>query len=151
MEMQLRTLLNAKQQALFTVPVEATVADAVKVMVDGGVGCVLVMDQGRLAGLFTERDLMRRISYQGLTPGEEPIRKHMTRELIVVPPAMTVGEAMSLCTQHRIRHLPVFQEGTLLGMVSAGDLTKWAVQDQQHMIEDLTRYIYGPVDSAAGA
>jgi len=114
------------------------------------VGCVLVMDHGHLAGLFTERDLMRRINYKGLNPGDEAIKTHMTRELIVGSPDMTVGEAMHLCTEHRIRHVPVFDGDTLLGMVSAGDLTKWAVQDQQHTIEDLTRYIYGPMDSAAG-
>ncbi len=150
MDTKLGPLLKEKKQALYTVPPDATVADAVKVMVDGGVGCVLIMNRGGIHGLFTERDLMRRIIYKGLSPENEPIKTHMTRELIVASPDMTVGETMHMCTEYRIRHVPVFDGDTLMGMVSAGDLTKWAVQDQQHTIEDLTRYIYGPVDSAAG-
>ena len=143
MEMTLGAILKEKSAALFSVTTGTSVADAVTVMVDGGVGSVLVMDHGQLKGVFTERDLMCRVVYHGLDPRQTPIEEVMTSDIATVRPSLTVGEAMSLCTQKRIRRLPVVDGETLLGVVSSGDLTKWAVHDQQHTIDDLTRYIYG--------
>jgi len=142
MDITLSTILKEKQDALFSVDPEATVKEAVDVMVSGGVGCVLVLDKGELVGLFTERDLMRRVAHRGLDPATTPIREVMTTDVATVSPSLNVGEAMSLCTSKRLRHLPVFDGGTLLGVISAGDLTKWAVDDQQHIIDDLFKYIY---------
>lgn len=144
METLLGAIVKDKHQALFTVTPDALVKDAVEVMTEGNVGSVMVMTHGHLEGLFTERDLMRRVIYRGLDPATTPVRDVMTTEIAIVSPKMTVGEAMSLCTQKRLRHLPVYQDdGTLLGIVSAGDLTKWAISEQEHTIDDLTRYIYG--------
>ena len=143
MDMTLGAILKEKSAALFSVTTGTSVADAVTVMVDGGVGSVLIMDHGHLKGLFTERDLMCRVVYHGLDPRQTPIEEVMTSDVATVRSSLTVGEAMSLCTQRRIRRLPVMDGDTLLGVVSAGDLTKWAVHDQQHTIDDLTRYIYG--------
>ena len=144
METLLGAIVKDKHQALFTVAPDAPVKEAVEVMTEGNVGSVMVMTHGHLDGLFTERDLMRRVIYRGLDPAATPIRDVMTTEVAIVSPKMTVGEAMSLCTQKRLRHLPVYEDdGTLLGIVSAGDLTKYAISEQEHTIEDLTRYIYG--------
>lgn len=143
METTLREILSQKSNEIYSVPLDASVQDAVRAMVDGGVGSVLVMNEGRLAGLFTERDLMRRVIYAGLDPARTPVRDTMTTEIATVAPTLRVDEAMSLCTDRRLRHLPVYQEGELVGIASLGDLTKAAVQDQQHTIEDLIKYIYG--------
>ena len=143
MDQSLITILKQKSEALYTVPPAATVTEAVKIMADGQVGAVLVMEQGHLRGLFTERDLMMRVVNAGLDPAATPIRDVMTTDIATVSPKLTVGEAMTLCTRKRMRHLPVFDGDTLLGVVSAGDLTKAAVDGQQHTIDDLYRYIYG--------
>ncbi len=143
METTLREILSRKSSEIHSVPLDASVQDAVRTMVDGGVGSVLVMDEGRLKGLFTERDLMRRVAYAGLDPAETPVRDKMTTEIATVAPTLRVDEAMSLCTDRRLRHLPVYENDELVGIVSLGDLTKAAVQDQQHIIEDLIKYIYG--------
>lgn len=143
METTLGTIIKEKPGVLYTVPPDASVQQAVNVMVDGGVGCVMVMNDGRLEGLFTERDLMHRVVSKELDPRQVATRDVMTREIATVSPRLTVGEAMALCTEKRLRHLPVYEEDTLIGMVSSGDLTKYAVSEQQHTIEDLIRYISG--------
>lgn len=143
MEMTLGTIIKEKPGVLYTVTPDATVQQAVNVMVEGGVGCVMVMNEGRLEGLFTERDLMHRVVSRELDPGQVATRDVMTREIATVSPKLTVGEAMALCTEKRLRHLPVYEGDTLIGMVSSGDLTKYAVREQQHTIEDLIRYISG--------
>lgn len=143
MERALRDILGEKPQALFSVPPDATVMEAVKIMVEGQVGSVMVIEHGQLRGLFTERDLMRRVMYERLDPEKTAITDVMTKDVATVAPHMTVGEAMTFCTQQRLRHLPVFEGETLLGVISAGDLTKAAVADQQHTIDDLINYIAG--------
>lgn len=144
MEMLLGAILKEKPQALFTVSQNASVKEAVDIMAESNVGCVMVIDHGRLQGLFTERDLMRRVVHQGRDPKTTTVAEVMTKEVATVSPKITVGEAMALCTQKRLRHLPVYDDNEdLLGMVSAGDLTKWAISEQEHTIDDLTRYIYG--------
>lgn len=143
METTLGTIIKEKPGALYTVSPDASVQEAVNVMVEGGVGCVMVMNEGRLEGLFTERDLMHRVVSRDLDPRQVAARDVMTREIATVSPKLTVGEAMALCTEKRLRHLPVYEGDTLIGMVSSGDLTKYAVSEQQHTIEDLIRYISG--------
>lgn len=143
METTLGTIVKEKPGALYTVSPDASVQEAVNVMVEGGVGCVMVMNEGRLEGLFTERDLMHRVVSRDLDPRQVAARDVMTREIATVSPKLTVGEAMALCTEKRLRHLPVYEGDTLIGMVSSGDLTKYAVSEQQHTIEDLIRYISG--------
>lgn len=142
MDQTLGSILKNKSEALYSVPSGASVAEAVKIMADARVGAILVMDKGELCGMFTERDLMTRVVNEGLEPAATPVGQVMTRDIATVSPGVTVGEAMSLCTQKRMRHLPVYEGDTLLGVISAGDLTKAVVDGQQHTIDDLVRYIY---------
>lgn len=143
METTLREVLSQKSGEIHSVPIGAVVKEAVAIMVDNRVGSVLVMDGERLTGLFTERDLMCRVVYAGKDPAGTPVREVMTSEIAAVSPQVRVDEAMSLCTERRLRHLPVYEDDELIGIVSSGDLTKAAVKDQQHTIDDLIKYIYG--------
>lgn len=143
MDTTLREILSGKGSRIHSVAADAMVEEAVRVMVEAGVGSVLIMDEDQLKGLFTERDLMCRVIHEGRNPAETPVREVMTREIATVAPTVRVDEAMSLCTQRRVRHLPVYEDDRLVGIVSSGDLTKAAVKDQQHTIEDLYKYIYG--------
>jgi len=143
MDMTLRSILSGKSLRLYVVGPNDTVREAVRTMVAGGVGSVLVMDEGGLRGLFTERDLMRRVVAEGRDPSRVLVEEVMTTEIVTVSPDITISQAMALSSERRIRHLPVYEGDTLMGMVSAGDLTKAAVQDKQHTIDDLISYIYG--------
>lgn len=143
MDIRLREVLSGKSGRIHTVPIDARVREAVATMVDNRIGCVLVMDGDRLQGLFTERDLMIRVVHKGLDPDATPVREVMTTEIATVSPDLRVDEAMSLCTERRLRHLPVYEQERMIGIVSMGDLTKAAVRDQEHIIEDLISYIYG--------
>jgi len=143
MDMTLRSILEGKHGEIVAVGPNASVREAVRAMVSHDVGCVLVMDEGGVRGLFTERDLMRRVVARGQNELQTLVSEVMTDEVVTVGPDVTVSEAMSLCTERRIRHLPVYANNELIGIVSAGDLTKAAVRDKQHTIDDLISYIYG--------
>lgn len=143
MDTRLSAILREKEGGIHSVRPDDSVQDAVALMSREGIGCVLIMDGDRLRGLFTERDVVNRVVEPGRDPATTRVQDVATTEIATVSPKMNVGEAMSLCTGRRVRHLPVYDEGRLVGLVSAGDLTKAAIRDQQHTIEDLTHYIYG--------
>lgn len=143
---RLRSVLAEKGSAVYATAPSATVRDAVREMNAKGVGALLVLEPvGRVVGIFTERDVLRRVVDEGRDPATTPVRAVMTREVVMVEPSLTVGEAMAIMTRLRVRHLPVVEDGTLYGMVSIGDLTRWLVSDQQEEIDRLVDYITGYV------
>ncbi len=143
MDTKLSSILREKSGEIFSLDPNASVQDAVSIMAEKAVGCVLIMEGDRLCGLFTERDLLNRVVNKDKSPADTRLMDVATTEIAAVSPDMNVGEAMSFCTDRRVRHLPVYENDRLVGLVSAGDLTKAAIRDQQHTIEDLTHYIYG--------
>lgn len=136
-------ILEGKGGEVVRIDGEATVFDAVKVMVDANVGAVLVTgaDGEQIAGIFTERDYLRRIAVEGRTSRETLVREVMSTPVIVVNPATSVDEAMALMTDRRIRHAPVVDGGRLVGMVSIGDLVRLKSEQQSFKLEYLTEYI----------
>lgn len=136
-------LLADRGDTLYTVTPEAPASEAIRVMCEGNVGSVLVVNGSTLMGIFSERDVLRRIAHQGVRASEVPVRELMTSELFTVEPGMTVEEALVECTDRRIRHLPVVQNGKLLGLLSIGDLVRFVVQDKDRDIADLVNYIHG--------
>ncbi|RLK50188.1 CBS domain protein [Alkalispirillum mobile] len=142
MDNTLHAVLKDKGVALYSVDAKASVTEAINTMVDGHVGSVLVMDKGSLRGIFTERDVMTRVVHGGKDPEKTPVSEVMTREVAVVPPTMTIEAAMAVCLERRVRHLPVYDGADLEGVVSSGDLMRWVIGDQKHMIDDLIQYIY---------
>jgi CBS domain-containing protein len=143
MQQRLREVLGDKGSTVHHISPDKTVRQAVQAMNEHGIGSLLVMEGERIVGIFTERDVLRRVVDVGLDPDTTPVSAVMTRDCIVVSPEATVGETMSVITQQRVRHLPVVESGTLLGMVSIGDLTRWVVRHQRHEITDLVDYITG--------
>lgn len=152
METILRTLLGEKaelsagkaSQPYYWVAPDATVTQACRLMDEAGVGCVLVIDGGRLIGLVNERDVMRGLARRDGELGALPVRELVSGPPLTVPPSMTVGQAMRLCTERRARHLPVEEDGELLGLLSIGDLVRSLVQDKERTIANLMDYIHGP-------
>lgn len=150
METLLRTVLQEKAElladkggTLFWVEPGMTAAEATRVMDEANVGCVLVMEQGKLAGIFSERDVMRGYARHGAGFGERRVAEVMTAKPFTVPPSMTVDDAMIQCTDRRVRHLPVIENGELLGLVSIGDLVRLVVKDKERTIAQLIDYING--------
>lgn len=119
-----------------------TVAEAVGVMNTHRVGCVLVMDTGKLVGVFTERDVLFRVVAQRRDPDQTLVSVVMSAEPVTISPDDTVEDAMRVVTDRRCRHLPVLDErGGLQGLISAGDLTRWLANSSRHEAEHLKAYL----------
>ncbi len=139
----IRRLLDEKGHQVWCIGPEATVYDALALMADKGVGALLVTDATGPVGLFSERDYARNVILKGRTSRDTPVREIMTRHVLCVAPDQPVEEAMALMTEHRVRHLPVIEQGQVLGMVSIGDLIKSVIAEQKFIIEQLEHYITG--------
>lgn len=134
-------ILKGKEQRLLTVPADASVYDAVKQMVEANVGSLLVTLDGRIDGIVTERDYLRRVTLEGRTDQDTPVSEIMSSPLIVVRPETPVEECMAVMTDRRIRHVPVVQEGEVVAMLSIGDIVKFQSKQQSFQIQYLTDYI----------
>ncbi|HEU4383244.1 MAG TPA: CBS domain-containing protein [Anaeromyxobacteraceae bacterium] len=140
----LRTVLAAKPSgATHAVSPTMTVAAAVEVLNGNKVGSVLVMDGQRLVGIFTERDVLRRVVGGHRDPEKTRIAEVMTRELAVMKPESTVEDAMTVIAEKRIRHLPVLEEGKVVGVVSQGDLNHWLIRNREVQVNQLVEFITG--------
>ncbi len=135
-------ILDQKGRDVIRIASDATVFDAVKIMVEANVGALLVTDDDEITGIFTERDYLRRIAVEGRRSRDTPVRDVMSAPVIVINPETTVEESMALMSERRIRHAPVVDEkGVLVGMISIGDLVKHQSKQQTFQIQYLTDYI----------
>ena len=116
-----------------------TVSDAVEKMHDRNIGALPIVEGDSLVGMFTERDALYRVVHSKLDPASTPVREVMTKDPDCVASAMSVIDAMRMVSEKRFRHLPVVEEGKLLGLVSSGDLTRWVVDEQKAEISDLNQ------------
>ena len=141
---KVRHLLEAKAPEVFAIGPDAPVIDAIRLMAEKGIGAVVVMQAGRLAGILSERDYARKIVLQGRSSRDTPVRDIMTSSVVTVRLDDSVDHCMQLVTDKRIRHLPVLERDAVLGVVSIGDLVRAVIEDQQLEIDQLQRYIaYG--------
>jgi CBS domain-containing protein len=136
-------ILRKKGSDVWSVPSDATVYDAMKMMADKDVGALLIIDGSQFVGVVSERDYARKVILQGRSSKETPVREIATETLITITPECSVDEAMRLITTNRIRHLPVVHEGKVQGMISIGDLVQWISFAQDQTIEQLEHYIEG--------
>jgi CBS domain-containing protein len=133
-----RELLGPKP-AVYSVPANAMVLDALKLMAEKDIGAVLVMDRDKLVGIITERDYARKGILAGRPAKDTPVRETMTRKVVTVTLAYTVQQCMALMTEHGIRHLPVVENSRVLGVLSMRDLVAEVVSHHEHVIRDLER------------
>jgi CBS domain-containing protein len=139
----IRQILAEKPSELCHVSPHSSVLEALELMERANVGSVLVLDQDRVVGIFTERDFARKAIHPPRAPNAIPVQEMMTDAVCYVTPANSVQECMALVTEKRVRHLPVLENGELLGVVSIGDLVKATIAEQRFIIEQLERYITG--------
>jgi CBS domain-containing protein len=136
-------LLQSKGTEVFSVSPQDSVLRAIEVMATRHVGALLVMSQGSLIGIISERDYARKVILKNRSSHDTPVGDIMTSPAVSVAPEETVHRCMQIMTEGRFRHLPVVKGGRVVGMLSIGDLVKAVIQEQSEQIEQLERYIAG--------
>lgn len=137
-----RDLLDIKGSAIYSVGPDDPVLDAIKVMAQRHVGALLVMKGGELLGIVSERDYARKVILLGRASGDTPVSQIMSTPVHTVTPKGSVQDCMRLMTERRVRHLPVVENGRVVGVISIGDLVKEVIEDQRQTIEQLEDYIH---------
>lgn len=137
-------VLRAKNlsETYYVVP-DTSVYEAIRLMSDKGIGALVVLQDDMLVGMFSERDYTRKIALMDRSSRTTPVSDIMSTTLTTVTPTTSIDECLSLMTDKHIRHLPIMQEGELIGMLSIGDLVKTMIAEQQKMIQQLQSYITG--------
>ncbi|HEV7122486.1 MAG TPA: CBS domain-containing protein [Rhodanobacter sp.] len=138
---QVKHLLQSKGDTIFSVAPDAPVLEAIKQMAEHRIGALLVLRGTELVGVVSERDYARKVILQGKSSSQTAVADIMTANPLTVGPDTDVLDCMRLCTDRRIRHLPVMNDGTLVGIISIGDLVKAVIDAQAEQIEHLERYI----------
>lgn len=136
-------ILDHKGTSLVWAAYGSSVYDAIHKMAEKGIGALLIMQDGKPVGMFSERDYARKVILEGRRSRETKVEEIMTSPLITIAGRATADAGLALMTKERIRHLPVIDEGELIGMVSIGDLVNAVIDDQQHLIDQLERYVHG--------
>lgn len=141
----LRIILDDKGRSILSINPQTTVFDCISKMNQHKIGALLVLENEEVKGIISERDILWKIIAQDLNPKTIKVAEVMTKNLITVPSSTTIHEAMRIITEKRFRHLPVIDEGKLIGIISIGDLTRWVMISQEQEISTLTNYIQGNV------
>ncbi|MGH8829961.1 MAG: CBS domain-containing protein [Polaromonas sp.] len=137
-------ILKSKEDtAIYSIAPTASVLDALKLMADKNIGSLLVMEGAAIVGIVTERDYARKVALMGRTSAQTQVREVMTSAVMFVRPEQTSEQCMALMTENRLRHLPVLNDGKLLGVISIGDLVKDIISEQKFIIEQFERYVTG--------
>jgi len=139
----IRHVLRDKLGEIYYVAPSASVYEAIELMADKKIGALLVMSEGRLVGIISERDYARKVMLKGKSSKDTPVGEIMTAPVLTVAPEDTVEECMKLMTSHRIRHLPVLESERVVNILSIGDLVKWIITSHERTIDELHSYIAG--------
>lgn len=138
-----KDILYKKGTDFWSVEPQSTVFEALQLMADKNIGSVLVVENNKLIGMFSERDYARKIVLHGLNSKNSAVGNFMSTEIISVKPETSIENCMALMTSRHIRHLPVLEHDNIIGVISIGDVVNAIIQEQHITIKDLESYIYG--------
>lgn len=137
-----KDILQEKGAQVYTIDQEATVYSALALLAEANIGALVVVDtQNTVVGIVSERDYARKVILHGLSSLETPVKKIMTQKVCYAHPNRSVEECMAMITEYRCRHLPIMENGELMGLVSIGDLVKATIEEKEFLISQLTQYI----------
>ncbi len=139
----IRSLLKEKGNAVWSTTPEASVFEALRLMAEKDVGALVVLDGEKLAGIFSERDYARKVILRGRSSKEMKVKEIMTTEVVTVKPTHTITEALAVMARKHIRHLPVLEEGQLIGVVSIGDVVQSIISEQENNLQRLEDAMIG--------
>ncbi|MCH7965599.1 MAG: CBS domain-containing protein [Bacteroidetes bacterium] len=139
----IRQILNKKGNQVFSVAPETTVYDTLMLMADKNIGAVLVLDEGKLVGIMSERDYARKVILHGKFSKEIPVKEIMSTNVICIDPDQTINNTKAVMIKKRIRHLPVMEDDKLVGIISIGDVVNAVLEENIFMIDQLYTYIKG--------
>jgi CBS domain-containing protein len=140
MSTTVRQILRGRSGVYAVAPAD-TVFHALRLMADHNIGAVVVLSEGRIEGILSERDYARKVVLLGKASKETPVREIMTTEVVTIDPGWTAEQCMALMNQRRVRHLPVLEDERMVGIVSIGDVVRAVVDEQQFAIASLESYI----------
>jgi CBS domain-containing protein len=135
-------ILKTKGNKIWSIAPQETAYKALQLMSEKNLGAVLVIDEGKVVGIFTERDYARKVILKGKSSKTTPVSELMTKDVLYVDPETSVEDCMSLMTEKFVRHLPVMEKKKLVGVVTQGDVVKQLIADQKFENEELERYIH---------
>jgi CBS domain-containing protein len=138
-----REILEKKGREVWTIPSSSPLQQALSIMAERDIGALLVMDEGRIAGIFSERDYARKVVLKGRSSADTIVRDIMSTDVITIQAGQSIDECMNLMTNRHIRHLPVVEGGAVRGMISIGDVVKVIISEQESTIRHLEQYISG--------
>lgn len=138
-----RDLLNIKGEQVWSIGPDASTLEALKLMAQKKIGALMVMDGDALVGIVSERDFARRFADIGACAIDAPVKEYMTDEVYYVSPGMSIEKCMHMMTHLHIRHLPVFEDEKLIGLISIGDVVKEIIRDQESLIQSMENFITG--------
>ena len=140
---KVRNILAKKGHSIFAVEPTVMVYRAIEMMCEKNIGGLLVVESGKLVGIFTERDYARKLILKGKSSKDTPIKDLMTANLVTVTPETSIDDCMRAMVGRHIRHLPVLENGNLVGLISIGDVVQFVIEEQKGIIEHLEHYITG--------
>ena len=136
-------LLNAKGDQIWSVEPKATIFEALEIMSEKEIGALLVMEDGKLTGIFSERDYARKVILKDKSSKETPVGELMTKKVFYIDPQKTINDCMAMMTAKRIRHVPVIEDNQVMGIVTIGDVVNQIISEQEVTINHLENYITG--------
>jgi len=147
MSLTVQQLLNRKSSGIYSIKPDASVLEALELMAREDISSVLVMEDGALRGIFTERDYARKVILRGRNSRDTVVRELMTSQLVTITPEQDINDCMTIMTERHIRHLPVLENGQIVGLISIGDVVKSIIAGHEATIQQLAGYIAGDLQT----
>ena len=138
---KVRNIIQTKGNEIYSVPSTVTVYQALELMFEKNIGALLVINEGKFLGMFTERHYARKLVLRGKSSKETTVGEIMTEQPVTVASDTSIEECMMIMTRRKIRHLPVTDDGKIVGIVSMGDVVRYIIEEQKFIIENLEQYI----------